>query len=469
MNKLLFLALVTAIAGVVVYWRPMAGLVIYAASVGLDYLLAVAGFSTAGLLSVGQVMLVLLLGVSCLRQGMKPLPIARPVLNLHYWTVLFVGAVWFSTAFALDPAVAWRPALVLTFTASIPFILQTLLRTRRSIETFVWALGLGATLSAGIGVLQFTGQLAVVTTTDVATADDTRGRSASYETESGREEGARFAGPTRNPNGFAAVLMGGMPALYYLALSRRNAFARVLAAAALAICGFALLLTMSRTYILLFMVFLGIFSYLGWRSGRIRGWVVAAGGILAIGLFVMAIGKLAGVADRIRAGAYDNSASSRLGVMVGGLRAMAHHPILGIGLYNTSTAGFNETYNAAHDIVSGLGGELGLLAAAAWGGLIWQAFRLLSLVARPRPQQRTGLVEFGQFFKASLMVMLLTGVGAPTHMDRGFWVLIGLSAALYQVAAVPQPLARRRLAQLSNKSGRMSLPQVPQAARVGFR
>ena len=62
------LFVVAVFVGGIALWRPILGLGLYASSVALDYLLAVAGFRLPSAISIGQLALMLLLVIGSLRK-----------------------------------------------------------------------------------------------------------------------------------------------------------------------------------------------------------------------------------------------------------------------------------------------------------------------------------------------------------------------------------------------------------------
>ena len=416
----------------------MMGWFVYLASTGLDYLLGVAGFSTGGVFSVGQGMLVVLMVVGALHFYLHGENLSRPVRGLFITAVIFVSAVWLSTILGVWPANSFYQAAVISMTVLLPFILYALVNSMRQLRMLMWALGLGATLAAAIGYAQYAGVLQTVSTEESASADDTRGVVAEYRPGGGQAsaEGKRFAGPTRNPNGFGLVLMGGLPALFYLVRASRGMFARVMAVGAMGICSFALLLTMSRTFIIAFMLFLILMTVFAPNASlvkRLTYWLMAAA--VAV-VFLAAIWQLDGVSDRLLAGfkeGGDSSTEARSLVMSGGWRAFAAHPLFGIGLNNTEVAGFNETGNASHDVVSGVLGELGGFGALAFLLLVWRAFRLLPATRQAALHGDRERVAAGDVVKAALLVALAVGLGSKVFDNRWFWIWIGLCAVLHRL------------------------------------
>ena len=338
--------------------------------------------------------------------------------------------MWLSVAFA-SYGHSIVQASKFSATALVPFIIWTHVRTPAHFRQLLWAIGLGTALSAAIGLLQFAGKVPVVTQQDVEETEDTRGRVIETE-EDGNITGRRFAGVCRNPNSYAMLLMGGIPTLFYLAMTRRWP---VVAAPALLACIAALWLTMSRTVIFSFMLFLPLVIYWLWKAGLLTGRRCIVGGLVAVAAystFSIAGGSLPNRLLAIAGSRRDASTEARFQVLGGGLRAFIENPITGVGLDDMSKSGYNPSGNAAHDALSSILGELGGLGTVAVLGLIWQTFVLLRAVewkARENPK----LLELIIFLKAGLVAKFFEGFGHSVYDDRYFLIYLGLFAALYQI------------------------------------
>ena len=437
------LPLMLAAAGLLVgltWWRPMIGWFIYLASVGLDYLLGVAGFSTGGVFSIGQGMLVVLLMVGTLRWYMQGGNLSRPMRGLLFRLAAFVVAVWLSALLGIWPVNSLFQAGVISATVLLPFILYASVDSTKQLRLLMWAIGLGVTLSAAIGWAQYGGMLQTVSREESVSAADTRGVVMEYRSSGSQAStGKRYAGPTSNANGFGLILMGGLPALFYLLRTSRGLVARGIAMGAMGICCFALLLTMSRTHIIGFMLFLALMTLFAPQTSllkRLMYWALAG---VAAAVFLAAIWQLEGVGDRLLAGIKDggdNSAEARGAVMLGGLRALTAFPLFGIGLNNTEYAGFNDTGNASHDVVSGLLGELGGVGAVAFLLVLWRAFQLVPDSRQVAARGDFDLADAGRVVKAALLVGLVSGFGSKVFDNRAFWIWIGLCAVLHRLNEV---------------------------------
>jgi hypothetical protein len=415
------------------WWRPMIGLSAYLASVGLDYLLAVIGFNTSGLFSIGQGMLVILVMISAVRWITNRTAVPVGTRKLFWRISLLLGAIWASAICGVWPEHSFFKALVLSATATLPLVLFILIDSTARLELLIWAVGLGVALSGAVGCLQYAGVLQTIGSEERATADDARGAATVYRANGGGVvQGKRYAGPTNNPNGFGVVLMGGIPPLFYLMSSQRAWLKRILALSALCVCGFALLLTMSRTHILGFFIFLILVTLLDRQRNVVAmlcGWCLL---LMGGAVFIFALFQIEGVGDRLLAGLNggDNSSDTRQAVMLGGLKAWAANPLLGIGLNNTEVAGFNPTGNASHDIVSTLLGELGGVGTLAFIVVIAQAFRLLSPVRIASELGLDSLERVSAFTKAALFACLLIGLGDPVLDGRALWIWIGIGTVI---------------------------------------
>ncbi len=436
LGKLALLAPAGTVLFCLVLWRPLVGFWLLGGSVSLDYLLAVAGYSTLGALSVGRLSILCLLGAAIVRRFARPVRVPPAVGWLFFWTAVWAVVFCCSAVLAFQPSLTYNLVITGVFTATLPFIMHTLVRTPVQLRRLLWAIALGISLSGLIGVLHFTGALPSVSLEEAADLGDVRGKALAISGRGGEDALQRFSGPMRNPNGFAITLLGAMPLLCFFLISRISLWQRLTAGVALAACGFSLMLTASRTGILAFALFLAVAAALVVRATGRRRWVIlGAGGLLAVA-FVGAVMMTGGLLQRLGnalPGSEDNSVSARYSVFLGGVHAVLAHPLLGLGPNNTRVANFNGWGLPAHDAMAGVAGELGLLGVAAMLGMVWQTFALLIHTVKQRAPEEIALTNLGRLLQAWLILILIQGFGNNIYGDRAFWLVLGLAAVYYQV------------------------------------
>ena len=426
----------------ITYWQPMLGVLVYLSSIGLDYLLSQFGFNTSQTISVGQGMLVTLTLTVMLKQHLTPVRTPWAVLWLWGGLVLFITSLWASCAFGLALTRSVMPSAVITANVALPITLFYVVTTTKRFQQLLWALGIAATLAAAIGCLQYAGVLLTLSQDQRQTVEDTRGSVMEYQANTSlASQGTRYAGPTSNPNGFAAVLMGGIPALLFLPTLLRSLWAKLTTFTFLGICCFALLLTMSRTHILGFF-FVALFITL---FNRGRHWLTRLlyfmVGTATLVLFTFGMFQLEGVNERLYAGftdGGDTSSQTRAMVALGGLRAWIEHPLLGLGLNNTQIGGYNPTGNASHDIFTTLLGELGTFGFIAFALVVYQAVQLIRRAPADSPSNgEEPIIQLvGPFLLISLLVCLGSGLGDPVIDNRNLWILLGMCACAHHIATL---------------------------------
>ncbi len=453
---------------------PLWGLAIYLTSIPVDYLLSLAGFSTQGLASIGQMCLVLVILASLLRsrsakpvssplkkphkrcmrsRGLQEIPenrvvmagqvpspgifqraVSRPVRGVYGAIIAFVAVALMSAMVAAlrgDWSVSTLYAMgILGAIALIPFCFCTLVRDLRQIRFVIIMIALSSVLSAGIGVLEYGGFLQTNRTDRYA--EDQRGSAGEYQAQVDRSLGSaeRFTGPTTNPNGFGGLLFFGICPLFYLLLELGSLLRRLLAGAALALCCSCLLLTMSRTYIVVTLFFMILMAYYGWRHGRQQRWVyLLVGGFMAGG-FVMLLMRSGAIADRViylTQSGNDISVTAREQIFLSGLQAFLGNPLLGVGPMS-----FRETggEHGSHNVVTSVLGEMGLLGAAALALIVYWTFVLLNAQIRHGQRGDHRVLGLALFVKATILAFFVSGLGQTMIYDRAIWILFGLALAL---------------------------------------
>lgn len=431
------LFVVGVVLGAIAYWRPMWGLALYANSVALDYGLSVAGFRLPAAVSVGQLALMLLLLVGVVRKARTQADPDAPPDRILRWVLLFIVAYWVSTAFAVDPSLSVGPGLSLTATAMLVWLLPRLVDSWPRFRQMHAALAVGAVMAAAVGVLQFKEIIPVQRIARNDLTEDRRGAVEEYRYSTGRDRGVRFSGPVSNPNGYGSVLLWGIPALLYFMLLRGGAVVRALACFGLCLEGVALMLAMSRTFLVCAAACVVITAALNWRNVKLQIGLVLGVAAVVVGLMWFGGEAVNAATDRVmrslREETADTSTVARANIRQGGLAAFLSNPLVGIGPNNSTVAGFTPGEKAAHDVVSGVLGELGLFGALTMLFMLIEGGRL---IWRLRSESHDGdeeLLDITTLLATSLIATVLAGAGTPLIGARGLWMTLALISTAHHL------------------------------------
>ncbi len=246
-------------------------------------------------------------------------------------------------------------------------------------------------------------------------------------------EGVRAKGLTNSSNSLGLdAAMGLFCVLAIINLKHRMLGNISLLVIALILIG-GLLLSGSRTNLIIFIVFLFVFG--GFRfAGPKRGFyssLVKGGCLIAIGFLAykripeelqdrfIFFGKNVQASTLDRAQFADDQRKNALYVF-------SRHPIFGVGLN-----GFRVNSHGAHDTVSGLLAETGLLGIFSF---IWLVFSCLKKLYRSSIKCKKAdlkLYYYSITLMASFIAILVGGWGGYTvYYNRWFWIVVGISSVI---------------------------------------
>lgn len=277
---------------------------------------------------------------------------------------------------------------------------------------------------------------------------------AEFEAVAPHQMGWRLAGSIGDPNFFALALAATLPLAAILVLDGRYFWERLFALVAAAAALLAVAFSYSRGSVFgLGFIFLALL--LGHRR---RAWIAAAGVLAVAGLllampptFRARMLSLRGLSLTAPQQSIPNySFRGRRAELLAGLAMWRAHPIMGVGAGAYSSA--YEKYAAwveldprgqrrdPHNLFLQIAAETGLLGLAAFGWLLFAAWRLLRQ-ARDR-LRRWGAIPLANLtwgIELGLETYLLLSLFLHGAYFRHFFILLGLAAAMAAaVRAMPR-------------------------------
>lgn len=347
----------------------------------------------------------------------------------------------------------------------VPFLFEGLLlcvlvmnaiRSVATLERVLWALLLaGACLGALSVFQQVTG-----------TFDRPYGGFALVPVEffRGVEAEARLSGPIGDPNYYAQILVPLIP-IGLIALRGTNRRNRLIATGAtLAVLG-GLVLSYSRGGALALVLMLGLaaaFRYV--KGSQVLLIVLAVAVALAVvpdyRARVSSIGSsVTGATEEGGSSrAADQSVRGRTGEMAAAGLVFLDHPVVGVGpgvfpLYyqqyikrlgleahtsvKTGPNRGEEAKREAHNMFLSIAAELGLAGLAVFLAIVCTAFAGLVRVRRRCAESDPRLARIATAMLIALAGYILTGLFLTLAYERYFWVLIGITGAVFQLARAP--------------------------------
>lgn len=349
----------------------------------------------------------------------------------------------------------------------VPFLFEGLLlcvlvvnaiRSVETLERVLWALLLaGACLGALSVFQQVTG-----------TYDRPYGGFALVPVEffRGVEAQARLSGPLGDPNYYAQILVPLIP-IGLIALRGANRRYRLVATVAtVAVLG-GLVLSYSRGGALALVLMLGLAAAFRYVRGS-QVLLIVLAGLVALAVVPDYRARVASIGSSVTGAtqeqgsstAADQSVLSRTGEMAAAGLVFLDHPVVGVGpgvfpLYyqeyikrlgleahtsvKTGPNRGEEARREAHNMFLSVGAELGLAGLAVFLAIVCTAFAGLVRVRRRCAESDPRLSRIATAMLIALAGYLLTGLFLTLAYERYFWVLIGITGAVFQLARAPAP------------------------------
>lgn len=346
------------------------------------------------------------------------------------WIIAFLLAQLLSTFASTHAQLAAADVQAFVAEGLVLYLLITnVIRTPEVLARVTWVL-----LAAGValGIVSLIQQLSGNT-------------SAFFSAVELGETSSRSAGPIRDPNFYAQVMLMLLPIGAVKSVTERVRAMRLAALACTTVIAVAILLSYSRGAALgAVAVLIGMFFLRYVRAWHIP--LIAVAIILGLVAFPgyarrLATLEAAGAAllGQASVGEADSSVRSRTIENLAALRSFTDHPLLGVGpgqfpRYYQSYA--NEigvevhlTDRAAHNLYLGLAAETGVLGVATFLTVIGVTLSQLNRARRLASAVRPELAHICAAFMLALVGYLVTSLFLHLAFERYIWLILALSGA----------------------------------------
>jgi len=330
----------------------------------------------------------------------------------------FIAVMVAATAWSIVPEAGFPTVVTIGLLIAMAMFLQDFIETREDLLRLVWAIALVMGISAVLGVVQFR-ELQ-------SGAKDVVGH---YDA---MRSGYRVSGLQKNPNGFALMVMSGLPFLLFLMQHARRLAARLGVLVLLVFSAAAIFMTVSRTHVLALFVFVLTYFALRLRSGRLGFGSL----VLFLGMGAMLASMLLFLPEFVYQRlvvstlAGDMSTVARYHFFLKALDLVSSYPMLGVGVgafsYYDPYRGMNP-----HDVFSFVLAGTGLLGTVVLSAIVLDS--LLRMGLNIRRFARTGdttMSDLATVILAAFLTMLVSGGGQIFLFQRMFWIYVGVSLAL---------------------------------------
>ncbi len=348
---------------------------------------------------------------------------------INMFVLCFIIATFISSLLAHYPVQSLKIALTISLQCMMLFFIQDFISDKKHLKIFIMTIAISAGIASLFGIMQYM---------LLGTHEYTFGTITSF-----KGEASRVAGFRQNPNGFASLLMSGIPVLLFLGLNTKNFIIRLVYTFFFLTSVIALCLTLSRTHFFGFAIFLFIYIYLNFRHK-----IYSSKNFVLLSIIVLTITLIYYVwlsdiiNERIIGYTFsgeDTSAEVRFNVFLKSIKLLFEHPIFGIGFGNLELLDrFDYKYgfiygHGGHDIVSVLFVSTGSLGILLFIALCYKTFKYFNVLTnRFITQNDKYLLNFIIILKASLMALLATCFGDPIILQRIFWIYIALVVLIYR-------------------------------------
>jgi len=270
----------------------------------------------------------------------------------------------------------------------------------------------------------------------------------------------RLAGPIGEQNRYAQIMLMLVPLGFFRFLGERSKILRILAAIAMAFAALGVALTFSRGAAVAFVLVLLIMTLMRyikpWQLGLI---------IIAIALLFVAVpeyrGRLTSLqgltsltsSDGSSAGQEqaDGSMLSRATEGLAALLVFIDHPVVGVGpgMFRYYYQDYAEyvglrvlaTDRQAHNLYLGLAAETGALGIICFLLVVYVMLRDLHRTRKRWERTRPELANMATAFMLAIITYLATGLFLHFAFIRFFWIIMALGAAASAIATAQEEQA----------------------------
>jgi O-antigen ligase len=346
--------------------------------------------------------------------------------------VIFILAMVMSSILAEYPGRSIDHTITITLLVLMLFFIQDFISDKKTLNILLLTIALSVGITSLVGVMQYKLILA--------------GQEA-FGTVSGAEQ--RIAGFDRNANGYGALMMTGIPLLFYWLINARNVYIKLIS---LLFCGTALLslcLTLSRTHIFGFVIFIVVYVLLNFVHKNFS--LKSLLSLMVVIVFIAAFFQILLfdiIEERVIGYTFsgaDTSSGKRFIMILKGLRLLRENPIFGVGFHNFEMSHVSDYPTLlmahGHDLISVLFASTGAVGIMIFITICYKTMRNFNLAIKHFAMVgKKELFNLGIILQAAFIALLMTFAANAIIHQRILWVYIALSVVLYRWSTLdPEP------------------------------
>ncbi|RJO60864.1 O-antigen ligase family protein [candidate division WS5 bacterium] len=346
---------------------------------------------------------------------------AFELLNSNKIIVFFVFSLFVSSFFAIKPLPSFAKSIEVTaYIIMSFFIMQDVVTDKKKLNILIIALALS------LGGVSFFAINDFIITGSINKYGYMR----------------RLGGIYSNPNQLGSALMYGIPFILYISLNTKNNALKILFIILFFTSFFSLGLTVSRTYLIGFVVFIISYLMLGVKHKTIDLKrfliIIMIITVLSLLLYHFFIDNI------IERASQDISEDLRYFIFLKGLRLLfIEHPFIGVGLENFQHTVVSDTNlniilsqhggMHGHDIVSKLFASIGLFGTVILLIIMYRIFNNFNRAAKIGFLQNDRyLFNLIILLQAGYIALLSSAIGTGLIFNSNFWTYYSLSVLLYK-------------------------------------
>lgn len=342
--------------------------------------------------------------------------------------LMLIMSMILSSSLAQYPLQSLQDVFTILLLILMVFFMWDFINDNKKLNVLILFIALSVGVASLVGIAQYVG----------LQSGNTLIGNVTYEGEA-RIERVRMAGFQLNPNGYGVLLMTGIPSLLFLSTNGRNFVLKIVSAILFFTSVVSLTLTMSRTSIMGFTVFLIIYIFLNFKCKIMDRKQMTI--LIIIVTFLLLIFSVF-LSDFLKQRSYSFEhlkGEARYSILLKGVDLLMEHPLLGVGFRNfelvdTSDKKYEFIYGrTGHDVISVIFASTGLVGGLLFIGLCYKTLMYFNAaIYNFTKQNERYLLNFSLILKSAFLALLFTGLSNPLIFQRIFWIYVGLAIIIHR-------------------------------------
>jgi O-antigen ligase len=361
--------------------------------------------------------------------------------------ICLMSSIIISSIFAEYSVVSLKASFVIIISIIMCIFMQDLINTENKFKILITSVALSSGLASLIVLIQYS----------IASGGGEAFGTVGY---SGSGDIKRIGG-FDNPNAFANLLMSGIPLLLFNTLNAKRLVLKTTCFILFITSVISLGLTVARTYIFTFIVFILAYVFLGVKNKFINTKQLI---VLLLIVIFLSISLSSFLLDIIMGRSLvleDDSSQKRFLILERGVDLLIEHPLNGIGFNNLALMDVSSdkyawiSHGGGHDIVSIVFASIGLPGSILLIYILYKIFSYINLAAKsPSIKNDKYLFNLIITLKAAFIAFLSSSFGNGLIVYKTFWIYVAIAVVVYRWSTMTKSTPNNSLVFNINKSAR---------------